>query len=334
MTVRKRLDLAFENLARAIIRRSHSTIALILLAVATLASQIPNLHFDTSTEGFLLENDPTLLRYNEFRDQFGRDEMILIALRPERIFDLDFLDLLREIHTRIESEVPHLDEITSLVNARATRGSEGELIVEDLMEDWPETPADLRVIEAYALENSSYRNMLLSEDGAVTAIAIKTNQYSDTSEPVDFETAFDEQSRTGSAADDEPPRYLSDAENTELVQRIGEIVDEYRDRGVEIVIAGSPVVMQAVKVSMQHDMALFIRLTLLSIAVLLSCAVSASVSRRDPHRGRRTHVGLNRGTDGRHGHGAETSNHDHAVVSAGRGDRRLGPHPHALLPGI
>ncbi|MBW2723755.1 MAG: MMPL family transporter, partial [Deltaproteobacteria bacterium] len=179
-----------------------------------------------------------------------------------------FLDLLREIHSRIEEEVPHLDEVTSLVNARATRGSEGELIVEDLMEEWPETPEELLAIETYALGNSSYRNMLLSEDGAVTAIAIKTNQYSDTSAPVDFEAAFDEPSRTDSAAD-EPPSYLTDAENTEVVQRIGEIVEEYRDRGVELVFAGSPVVMQAVKVSMQHDMGLFIRLTLLSIAVLL-----------------------------------------------------------------
>ena len=150
MTVRARLDLAFANLGHAIGRRPKLTIVIMLLLIAAPASQLPNATFDTSTEAFLHPDDPTLLVYNEFRDQFGRDEIIIVSLRPKAIFDLEFLEMLREIHDRIEEEVPYLDEVTSLVNARATRGSEGELIVEGLLEEWPETPEQLRAIEAYA----------------------------------------------------------------------------------------------------------------------------------------------------------------------------------------
>jgi len=269
MTVRARLDLAFANLGHAIGRRPKLAIVIMLLLIAAPASQLPNATFDTSTEAFLHPDDPTLSTYNEFRDQFGRDEIIIVSLRPKAIFDFEFLEMLREIHDRIEEEVPYLDEVTSLVNARATRGSEGELIVEDLMEEWPETPEQLRAIEAYARNNESYRNLLLSQDLSLTTIAIKTNHYSELDAEVDFETAFGDHTNGSADSEDDGPRYLTVEENAEVALRVQELLDEYRDRGVEIHVAGSPIVMEAVKSSMQRDMFLFIRLTLISIGVLL-----------------------------------------------------------------
>ncbi|MCP5043129.1 MAG: MMPL family transporter, partial [bacterium] len=234
--------------------------------VATLASNIPNLYFDTATESFLHADDPTLLAYNAFRDQFGRDEMVLVTLRPERVFDLDFLEMLRELHERLEEEVPHLDEVTSLTNARTTRGSDGELIVEDLMEQWPETREELAAIEAYAVGNPSYENLLLSEDGRFTTIAIKTSQYSESAEDADFDAGFDDGDASGEETE---PIYLTDQENTEVVEKVEEIVADYQGRGSEILVAGSPVITRSVKSSMQKEMFFFIRLTLAAIAVLL-----------------------------------------------------------------
>ena len=103
MNVRARLDIAFANLGHAIGRNPWLTIVAVLLLVAVPASQLPNLSFDTSTESFLHPDDPTLSQYNSFRDQFGRDEIIIITLRPKAIFDLEFLDLLREIANEPES---------------------------------------------------------------------------------------------------------------------------------------------------------------------------------------------------------------------------------------
>ena len=108
-----------------------------LLLMGTIISQIPKITIDTSTEGFLHENDPTLLSYNAFRDQFGRDEVIIIALKSPNIFSQAFLKKLKVLHEDLEQNVPFIDDITSLVNARNTRGETNELIVEDLLEDWP-----------------------------------------------------------------------------------------------------------------------------------------------------------------------------------------------------
>jgi hypothetical protein len=125
MTWRERLDARFASLARFVVRFRWLTIAASLLVMAGLAGQVRHLAFDTSTEGFLHPGDPILVEYNAFRDPFDRT----------------FLETLRSLHTRIEDEVPHLEEVTSLINARATRGSQDELLVEDLLEAGGGLPA-------------------------------------------------------------------------------------------------------------------------------------------------------------------------------------------------
>ena len=131
-TWRQVIDARFAGLGRFVVRRPWLIIVAVLLPVLLLASQLPSLQFETSTESFLHEDDPTLATYNAFRDQFGRDELILLALQPPEIFDLAFLETLRRLHRRIEADVPNLEEVTSLINARATRGREDELRGGDL----------------------------------------------------------------------------------------------------------------------------------------------------------------------------------------------------------
>jgi predicted RND superfamily exporter protein len=257
------------RVARFIVRRPWWVIAACVLAVVSLASQLPNIRFDTTTEGFLHDDDPALIAYNAFRDQFGRDDLIVLALQPPQIFDLDFLVTLRELHERLEAEVPHLDEVTSLINARATRGSEDELLVEDLLEEWPASPEDLPPLEAWVRSNPSYRNLLISEDGRFTTVAIRTSAYSDEAANAgdDLAAGFDDEAAAGEGGAE--PSYLTDDEIGEVVAGVRAIAAEFRAPDFPIALAGSPVAMDVVKRNMRHDMLLFIRLTILAIAVLL-----------------------------------------------------------------
>jgi predicted RND superfamily exporter protein len=89
----------------------------------------------TSTEGFLHKTDELRVKYDEFRDQFGRDEKILIAVETKDIFDLNFLKKLAKLHQELENNLPHIEEVNSLINARNTLGTTDSLIVEDLFDD-------------------------------------------------------------------------------------------------------------------------------------------------------------------------------------------------------
>ncbi len=60
---------------------------------------------DTSTEGFFHKTDPMRIAYDEFRDQFGRDEKLLIAIKTDNIFDIDFLNKLEKLHKKLENKL-------------------------------------------------------------------------------------------------------------------------------------------------------------------------------------------------------------------------------------
>jgi predicted RND superfamily exporter protein len=266
---RQKADAYIARIARFVVRRPWWVIAACLLAVVALASQLPSVRFDTSTEGFLHDDDPALIDYNAFRDQFGRDDLIVLALQPPRVFDMAFLATLREFHERLEAELPHLDEVTSLINARATRGSEDELLVEDLLEEWPAGPQDLPPLEAWVTSNPSYRNLLISEDGRFTTVVVRISAYSDEDAETsdDFAAEFDDEGEAGPG--EEEAAYLSDEEVGEVVAGVRAIVADFDAPDFPIAMAGSPAAMEVVKQNMRRDMLRFVRLTVLAIAVFL-----------------------------------------------------------------
>ena len=247
--MRKRIETWFGSVARTLYRHPLRTLVIMLVFMGMLFSQLPKITIDTSTEGFLHETDPTLLDYNEFRDQFGRDELLIIAIKPPNVFHLAFLEKLQAFHEELEDNVPYLDDITSLINARNTRGEEDELIVEDLLEDFPDTPEAIAVLKQRVLENPLYVNTLISEDATFTTISIKTQSHS--------------------ALEDQGVHYLSDAENSEVVEAVREIVKSYEADDFQIWIAGSPVVTHSLKRALIKDIQKFMALAIAMIAISL-----------------------------------------------------------------
>lgn len=179
--IRQKLEHGLGALAGKIYRNPMKTLLVIALLFAAMASGVRNITIDTSTEGFLHDDDPILLTYDKFREQFGRDEMVLLTIVADNIFSEPFMSKLKSLHNEIKRDVPHLNDINSLINARNTTGSEGELRVDDLLADdvWPKSEAQWQEVRAVAVSNPIYRNLLLSEDGKITTIAIKTNVYTE-----------------------------------------------------------------------------------------------------------------------------------------------------------
>jgi hydrophobe/amphiphile efflux-3 (HAE3) family protein len=269
--IRRRIENRLEGLARIIYRHRLKTMAAMLLLVAGLVSQIPRITIDTSMEGFLHQNDPAMITYNAFRDQFGRDEVVIVAVETEQVFALETLEKLKALHGELEAKVPHTDDITSLVNARNTRGEGDTLIVEDLLEVWPTSPEALAEVRERALANPMYQNLLLSEDGRFTTIVIRSHSSS-TAAAEDVLEGFEE--AEGTALDAAPAetangRYLSDAENSAVVAAVDTIARRFDAPGFRISIAGSPVVTHFLKQYMMKDMRKFILLAIATVAAVL-----------------------------------------------------------------
>ncbi|VAX19007.1 Exporter protein, RND family [hydrothermal vent metagenome] len=264
---RKRIENSFESFTRLIYRHSYLTLFIMLVLIGSIVSNLPKITIDTSTEGFLHESDPAITAYNQFRDQFGRDEVIIIAIKPDDVFNLAFLKKLRDFHHELEDTVPYLDDITSLVNARNTRGEADELIVEDLLENFPQNEQDLAVLKKRVLGNPIYKNMLISEDGKFTTVIIKTNAYSSIGVETDALSGFEDEAVSDKP--EAPRKFITDAENSEVVRAVRKVVAKYEGYDFPVKVAGSPVFTNDLKSAMMKDMRKFMLMATLMIAFAL-----------------------------------------------------------------
>jgi predicted RND superfamily exporter protein len=270
--LRNNIEKWFERFALLIYRNRIKTIVLMLCITLAIVSQIPRITIDTSMEGFLHKDDPAFLAYNAFRDQFGRDEVVIVALQPAKVFEHSFLKTLESLHEDLEENVPYIDDITSMVNARNTRGEGNELIVEDLLENWPASDKEMAVLKARVMSNPVYRNLMISEDGRLTTIIIRTHSHSGMGEETDLLEGFDnevESANQPAPSESRQRTYLTDEENSEVVHAVQSIVQKYRQPDLPIWVAGSPVVTHFLKQSMMADMRKFVLTATATAAVIL-----------------------------------------------------------------
>ena len=111
--VRQRIETSFEAFAVFLCRNRLLAILAVLLATAVAGSGLRHVTIDTSTESFLHADDPVLARYEEFRAQFGRDDVIIVSAEPDALFTRGALLRLKALHEDLAGNVPHLADITS-----------------------------------------------------------------------------------------------------------------------------------------------------------------------------------------------------------------------------
>ena len=266
---REKTEIFFEQGIGLIIRFRFAVLLFSMVCAVALASNIRNLQFDTSNEGFLRTDDPILTIYNDFREQFGRDDMLLLAIHSDDIFSLEFLGRLKELHEHIEGEIPNINDMISLINARSTRGEGDVLLVDDLLADFPETEEQLQALKVRVMSNPLYKNQLISENGLYTTVVIESDVYTST-EGEDLLSGFDSDDTDGLEAENlSSGKFISDQENSEFVEAVYGIAKQYHTDDFRVYIAGSPAVMHSIKLFMQSDVKKFMRIAIVIIGACL-----------------------------------------------------------------
>ncbi len=275
MNWRIKTEKKFEIFSDWIYDNSKKCISSVLVFVAVIATQLPNLTIDTSTEGFLHKTDPLRIAYDEFRSEFGRDEKLLIAIKTKKIFDIGFLSRLEQFHKALEAGLPYITGVNSLINARNTYGNKDSLIVDELFEELPKNEKNLLEKKQKALDNPLFLNLLYNEDQTFTTIIVDTQTYSSfdaEGRPISFsdeEDGFEEDGFEEDTLALENQPYLTDDENTLIVVKLQEISKDFQSEDFDIYLTGSAVVAATIKQSMIKDVQGFIQKMVFSIVVVL-----------------------------------------------------------------
>ncbi|MEN8256236.1 MAG: MMPL family transporter [Thermodesulfobacteriota bacterium] len=248
--IRDRMESWFGSFGRLLFKRAWWFLFLSVLATGAMVSQLPTIRMDTSAEGLLHKEDPALKTYQDFRQQFGRDETVIIGLRPDTIFDLNFLAKLKEFHWALENEVPNVSKVDSLANATYIQGQRDDLIVEDLLAHLPANGEELRIFRQQVMEHPLYPGTIISEDGLFTIIVLT---------PVVFST---------SANGTDGGQLLSEDEFAELVDAVTAISHRFNGPDFPVVLGGEVATEVVLKRLALETMSRFMKLTGLLIVVI------------------------------------------------------------------
>jgi len=254
----KSISNGLESFIKYIILNPIKIIVAVFILIAIPIVHLPKAQLDTSIIGLLHEKDPTLVIYDELRKQFGRDEKIIVGIKSETIFSLEFLSLLKNMHLEIEDTTPYIEKVTSLYNIRYTRGEQDRLNTGDLLSPFPTNKEEVEDLRDKAMSSALYKNLVLSEDGRMTSIIIETNVYSQ-AEGEQFE-AENESLDLGFKDDFEntiKQEFLTEQENKKVIDSIRKIIEKYRGFGMNIYIAGSPVITESLTTQLMNDMTSF-----------------------------------------------------------------------------
>lgn len=273
----------FEKWGRYVFRKKLFFLVVSLLATSFFAAQIPKTILDASTLGFYHKDDPVRVEYENFKEQFGLDEFVVISLTPSDIYDLDFLRKLKSFHEELEEKVPHLDEVKSLINVTSTWGEENELVVEELMKDFPVTEPMLKEKIRRIRETPLYKNLIISADEKHTAVLVRSVAFSEvntydaggggnherTALDGGFAADLNADFNQSTAAGGNTHVALSNHENAVFLQTINEIAAKYKSADFPIEIAGIPVIIDTVRHHLEADTPRFTMGCLVTIAIVL-----------------------------------------------------------------
>ncbi len=238
--------------------------------VAAFASQVPKITFDMTVTGMLHENDPTRIACNRFQAQFGLEDALIIALRPQEVFSQKFVGKLKTLHEELEENVPYINKITSMVNARDTRGSEDQLIVEDLLENLPKDEAQMAALKDRVMGNPMYQNIIISEDASLTKIVIQLDSRNKTDDS-DFMDSFEESDNGHDYHSDNNNDIptLSNQESSEVTIAAQKVLDKYRGDGFIVYVTGGPALNHYLIRGFAEDISKFMIIGLFVIGAFL-----------------------------------------------------------------
>lgn len=247
MSVRERivnrLSDHFENIPDAL-RKRRLLVGIVFLALlAASIFGISKLRMDMTIEGWFDKQDPTLIAFNRYHEQFGSEDGVYIMYRAKDgdVFSPASLEAARGIQDDLvnfraklkqgeESALKHIVKVDTLVNASVLSVDGDALISRPLVGDRvPTSAAELAAVKTAAEAESQLPLQFFSRDHKYGGIYIETDFGAI---PVDAEAVTDDTTlsmeQTTAPAEEKPVEFKStdQADYLKLFEEIKKIINK------------------------------------------------------------------------------------------------------------
>lgn len=160
------------------LRFPRTTLAVLLLVTAFFAWHAKDIRVDSSAENLLPLDDPERTYYYDVREEFGTEEILVVALFADDVFAPPALAGIQALSKELEA-LDGVEEVVSLATARGIKMTDFGLETGRLMKKLPRTAEEVAAFRASVEENPLYEGLLVSKDGRAAGISVRFAPMSD-----------------------------------------------------------------------------------------------------------------------------------------------------------
>lgn len=168
----------FTRRGEQIIRRRWWVIAAFAVLFAAGFYGLQFMNINDSWDSYFLEDDPMLLKTDEFKAVFGNDNYAAVLTECDNTFTKENLELIRELSNEMLDSLSYADKITSITDIEFMVGNEEGMSIEQIVpEEIPADEAGLAGIRRKAYMKPHIANRLVSQDGRLTWVLLKLRPF-------------------------------------------------------------------------------------------------------------------------------------------------------------
>lgn len=157
--------------AEKIVKLKWLIIVIVIGLTTFLGYQIKDLKIDSDIISSLPDDDPAALLYKNIGKEFGGNDMGMIIIETDDIFNKDVLNYVKQITNTLQRSTG-ISTVTSLTNVIDIKGSEWGIEIGRLLNQYelPESQEELKALKERVFSKDMYKGTLVSEDGTSTLI--------------------------------------------------------------------------------------------------------------------------------------------------------------------
>lgn len=167
------IDSVLNRYARWVIRHKAWVILTTLALAIALGSGARHLTFVGDYRAYFSDDNPQLVALEALENTYTKNDNILFVVRPNQgeVFTNETLEALAYLTERAW-QLPYSLRADSITNFQHTYAEADDLVVEDLITDYPSTSEVLAEKKRIALAEPRLRNRIISDDARTTAVMV------------------------------------------------------------------------------------------------------------------------------------------------------------------
>ncbi|RMF09276.1 MAG: hypothetical protein D6762_04110, partial [Candidatus Neomarinimicrobiota bacterium] len=207
-----------------VVKKPWLFIGLVVLITGGFLTQFQYMQMDPDVTSSLPQKIPAKRLYDRMNDIFPTKDFVFIGIRGDDLFSPKHLREVWDI-TRTLEDNPDIYKVMSPTNVSLIRGTEEGMVVEDILDRPPETPAEIHRYRDRLFHSDLALGNLISKDSTMFGIMVLLKKSTDAGDFVDA-----------------------------IIPQ----VDEWNQQSdLELILTGKPVVTHYVSLGMQRDMSTF-----------------------------------------------------------------------------